>query len=122
MRARVSPLTRQHLRPLATAPKLNWKTLGFDFTPTSSMLIYNWKDGAWDKGQLKEDFTLNIHALSNALHYGQAIFEGLKAFHCKDGMVRVFNSRPTRSDCTMAPAGCTCRRCRPRCSMRRWTA
>ena len=36
---------------------------------------------------------LNIHALSNALHYGQAIFEGLKAFHCADGNVRVFNSK-----------------------------
>jgi branched-chain amino acid aminotransferase len=81
---------RQHLRPLSA--KLPWKTLGFDFTPTSSMLIYNWKDGAWDGGKLQEDFTLKIHALSNALHYGQAIFEGLKAFHCKDGMVRVFNA------------------------------
>jgi branched-chain amino acid aminotransferase len=69
-----------------------WKQLGFDFTPTRSMVRYNWKDGSWDDGTLKQDFNLNIHALSNVMHYGQAIFEGLKAFHCRDGKVRVFNS------------------------------
>lgn len=56
------------------------------------MLVHNWKDGSWDGGKMQNDFHLNIHALSNVLHYGQAIFEGLKAFHCEDGKVRVFNS------------------------------
>ena len=76
----------------AAKPKLAWKSLGFDFTPTNAMLVHNHKDGAWDAGVLQSDFNLSIHALSNVLHYGQAIFEGLKAFHCADGKVRVFNS------------------------------
>jgi len=80
-------------RSLSTQPNIQWSSLGFDFTPTQSMLKHNWKDGSWDEGSLQEDFNLNIHALSNVMHYGQAIFEGLKAFHCKDGTVRVFNSR-----------------------------
>jgi len=33
---------------------------------------------------------INIHISATALHYGQACFEGLKAFHCKDGKVRIF--------------------------------
>ena len=33
---------------------------------------------------------INIHIMSNALHYGQALFEGVKAFHCADGKVRIF--------------------------------
>jgi len=57
------------------------------------MVKYNWADGGWDGGVLQSDFNLNIHALSNVMHYGQAIFEGLKVFHCKDGAVRVFNSQ-----------------------------
>lgn len=41
---------------------------------------------------MSHDPYINLHITSNALHYGQAIFEGLKAFHCKDGRVRVFAS------------------------------
>ena len=84
-------------RRLASTPAspsgLAWKTMGFDFIQTRSMLRYNWSDGAWDSGTLENEFSLTIHPLSNALHYGQAIFEGLKAFHCPDGNIRVFNSR-----------------------------
>jgi len=88
-----SLLGRRATRHFASAAGIQWKQLGFDFTPTRSMVKYNWADGSWDDGILKTDFNLNIHALSNVMHYGQAIFEGLKAFHCKDGTVRVFNSQ-----------------------------
>ena len=43
------------------------------------------------------------------MHYGQACFEGLKAFQCKDGKVRVF--RPTENADRMAQS-CT-RICMP---------
>lgn len=33
---------------------------------------------------------MKLHIASTALHYGQACFEGMKAFHCKDGKVRIF--------------------------------
>mmetsp|Transcript_43330 Transcript_43330/g.113891 ORF Transcript_43330/g.113891 Transcript_43330/m.113891 type:complete len:358 (-) Transcript_43330:249-1322(-) len=78
-------------RSLSTQP-IQWKSLGFNFTPTRSMIKYNFADGKWDDGVLQQDFNLNVHALSNVMHYGQGIFEGLKAFHCKDGTVRAFNS------------------------------
>ena len=42
----------------------------------------------WDAGTSTPDFNVTIHGLSNVLHYGQGLFEGLKAFHCKDGKVR----------------------------------
>jgi len=84
---------RRFSRSLSTVIGKPWKSLGFDFTPTRSMVRYSWKDGSWDEGALQPELSLTIHPLSNALHYGQAIFEGLKAFHCEDGKVRVFNSR-----------------------------
>ena len=70
----------------------DWSKLGFDFYPTRSMLRHDWQGESWDAGTLQQDFNLNIHALSNVLHYGQGLFEGLKAFHCHDGTVSVFNS------------------------------
>lgn len=33
---------------------------------------------------------MQVHIASTALHYGQACFEGLKAFHCADEKVRIF--------------------------------
>merc|ERR1719210_1637781 len=34
-----------------------------------------------------------MHVNCVALHYGQCVWEGLKAFHCKDGSVRIFNDK-----------------------------
>lgn len=76
----------------SSAEGIDFAKLGFDFTPTRSMVKYHWKDGSWGAATVSSDFMLNIHGLSNVLHYGQGIFEGLKAHHCADGHVRVFNS------------------------------
>lgn len=43
---------------------------------------------------------IKVHVGSTALHYGQAAFEGLKAFHCQDGKVRIF--RPNENARRMA--------------------
>lgn len=75
----------------APSADLDWATLGFAYQPTKTMIRYNWKDGSWDNGVMSTDFDVKIHSLSNVLHYGQGIFEGLKAFHCADGTVRTFN-------------------------------
>ena len=34
--------------------------------------------------------TINIHMAATCLHYSQEGFEGLKAFRCPDGKVRIF--------------------------------
>mmetsp|Transcript_11804 Transcript_11804/g.21879 ORF Transcript_11804/g.21879 Transcript_11804/m.21879 type:complete len:365 (+) Transcript_11804:185-1279(+) len=90
-------LTRQAARALsssAPAPPTDWKALGFGYVPTKSNVRYNfdWNNG-WDKGELSSDEYVNIHLLSNVIHYGQSIFEGLKAFHLKDGSVTAFNPK-----------------------------
>ena len=42
---------------------------------------------------------------ATALHYGQSLFEGLKAFACKDGSVRLFRRRRTRRGWREEPRG-----------------
>ncbi len=69
---------------------IEWEKLGFEFRPTKSNLRYTYSDGAWDDGALYETYDITLSVASNCLHYGQAVFEGLKAFRCKDGEVRVF--------------------------------
>ena len=48
------------------------------------------KDGKWNGGSLTEDPNITIHEGSNVFHYGQAIFEGLKAYRRKDGTIGLF--------------------------------
>lgn len=64
----------------------------FNYVETRSNIRFTYQDGKWDKGQLYNDPHMPMHIMASVLHYGQALFEGLKAFHCKDGKVRVFNS------------------------------
>jgi len=69
---------------------IDWKSLGFSYMDTRCHIRYVWRDGAWDKGELVADPYLKMHIAATCLHYGQEAFEGLKAFRCKDGKVRVF--------------------------------
>jgi len=90
---RQSFVKTQQLTARALSTGLDWSKLGFDFYPTRSMLRFEHNGDGWDGGTVQQDFNITIHALSNVLHYGQGLFEGLKCFHCADGTVRVFNSR-----------------------------
>ncbi len=69
---------------------INWDELGFSYMDVKCHIRYVWRDGQWDGGTLVEDPHLNIHVASTALHYGQAAFEGLKAFAGEDGQIRLF--------------------------------
>lgn len=59
------------------------------------------KDGKWGEIEISQSETINIHIAATALHYGQELFEGIKAFRGKDGKIRIFrleeNARRARS-------------------------
>ncbi len=69
---------------------IDWKSLGFSYMDTNCHVRYVWKDGQWDAGELVTSPTMPIHIAATALHYGQAAFEGLKAFRRKDGKASLF--------------------------------
>ncbi|RMG33803.1 MAG: branched-chain amino acid aminotransferase [Methanobacteriota archaeon] len=63
-------------------------TFGTNFT--DRMLLREYKDGAWQRARIMpfQNFTLSPAAL--VFHYGQAIFEGLKAFRQQNGRIVLF--------------------------------
>lgn len=69
---------------------IDWSTIGFKYIKTDFRYISRWKDGKWDEGELVEDNMLCISEGSTALHYGQACFEGLKAYSTKEGKIQLF--------------------------------
>eukprot|EP00929_Paragymnodinium_shiwhaense_P112899 TRINITY_DN8115_c0_g2_i1.p1 TRINITY_DN8115_c0_g2~~TRINITY_DN8115_c0_g2_i1.p1 ORF type:complete len:537 (+),score=111.33 TRINITY_DN8115_c0_g2_i1:93-1703(+) len=79
-------------KPLSSAP-LDWASLTFDVTPTVGRAEMVYRDGSWSKCEFVAGSDVRLHMFANVLHYGQEVFEGLKAFHCKDGNVRVFNDK-----------------------------
>ncbi len=70
--------------------ELDWSNLTFSYRPTTCHVEYHWKDGKWDEGELKKEPYLKLSIAAECLHYGQAAFEGLKAYRGEDGKVRIF--------------------------------
>lgn len=64
---------------------MDWANLGFEYRDVNSHVKFTFKDGRWDEGELVHDPYVKVHVANTGLHYGQSVFEGLKAFHCKDG-------------------------------------
>ena len=69
---------------------LEWTNLTFGLLKTDWNIRYTWRDGQWDGGVLTADDSVSMHMAATCLHYGQACFEGLKAFEQKNGDVAVF--------------------------------
>ncbi|MCB0738686.1 MAG: branched-chain amino acid aminotransferase [Bacteroidetes bacterium] len=52
---------------------------------TDHMLVADYKDGEWVSASIKPFGRLDMHPAMSALHYGQSIFEGLKAYKNQKG-------------------------------------
>ncbi|MDD6281338.1 MAG: branched-chain amino acid aminotransferase [Muribaculaceae bacterium] len=70
--------------------EIDWSTLGFGYVPTDYNVRCYYRDGKWGEIEISSSETIEMHIAATALHYGQEIFEGLKAFRGKDGKVRIF--------------------------------
>ena len=72
--------------------------LQFGNTFTDHMLEIKWSEsGGWEKPVILPLHDFTFHPAAKVLHYAQTLFEGMKAYHCADGKVRLF-----RPDMNMA--------------------
>ncbi|HOK05392.1 MAG TPA: branched chain amino acid aminotransferase, partial [Victivallales bacterium] len=69
---------------------LDWKKLGFEYIKTRAHVRASWEDGKWGKLKIFKKDYISMSIAATCLHYGQACFEGLKAFSTKDGKVKIF--------------------------------
>ena len=85
------PFTDQSPRP---PQETGWDDqLGFSYREQDAMWLARWTPGkGWEPGQLYEHqgATLELSPGAEVLHYGQALFEGLKARCTRDGKVVLF--------------------------------
>ena len=83
---------------------LDWSNLSFGYRRTDYNVRCYYRDGKWGEIEVCSDEYLKLHMAATCLHYGQEAFEGLKAYRCPDGKVRVF-----RMDENAARLQSTCR-------------
>ncbi|KAF9143856.1 hypothetical protein BG015_000285 [Linnemannia schmuckeri] len=76
--------------PPAPTSAIDWDSLGFKWIDTNGHVKYIFKDGKWDQGEFVRDSYIKMHVCAPCLNYGQECFEGIKAFRCKDGQIRIF--------------------------------
>lgn len=68
--------------------------LGFGKVFSEHMVIVPFREGeGWLQGELKPFGPLTISPAANVLHYGQAIFEGFKAYRQPDGGIKSFRPK-----------------------------
>lgn len=82
---------------------LDFDNLGFNFVPTSKMFVSRYAEGKWQDEGLVDQGLFWIHPAATVLHYGQALFEGMKARRTARGEIVLF--RPADNARRMA-AGC----------------
>ncbi|MCF8282527.1 MAG: branched-chain amino acid aminotransferase [Bacteroidales bacterium] len=75
-------------------PEVDFDNLPFGRTFSDHMFVCDYYDGAWHNPRIEPFHNLSLHPATMALHYGQAIFEGMKASITNDGTPMLF--RPER--------------------------
>ena len=69
------------------------KNLPFGKTFADHMFIADYREGEWNNLRIVPYGYMPISPASPAIHYGQAVFEGLKAYRGKEGEALVFRPR-----------------------------
>ncbi len=69
---------------------IDWSNLGFGYVKTDKRFVANYKNGAWDEGQLTDDANVVISECAGVLQYAQTCFEGMKAYTTENGKIVVF--------------------------------
>jgi branched-chain amino acid aminotransferase len=69
---------------------VDWVNLAFGNTFSDHMFSMDYENGAWGNGKVMPFQNIPMHPAMSAIHYGQSIFEGLKAYKCKSGKINIF--------------------------------
>ena len=66
---------------------VNLNEVQFGKTMTDHMVIAHFKDGAWTEPEIVPFQNLSLSPATSALHYGQAVFEGMSAYANNDDAI-----------------------------------
>lgn len=70
--------------------QVDWENLPFGKVFSDHMLVMEYADGKWQTPEIMPFENLSMHPATSALHYGQSIFEGMKANRMMNGEIQIF--------------------------------
>ena len=73
--------------------KPDFSKLGFGKYFTDHMLVMDYENGAWKEPEIVPYAPFEMDPSTTVLHYGQGIFEGLKAYKNAEGKITLFRPR-----------------------------
>lgn len=71
-------------------PEVDWNNLSFGHYVSDHMFVCRYKNGNWQQPQIMPFQNISLPPTALALHYGQSVFEGMKAFRMQDGSINIF--------------------------------
>ena len=66
------------------------RSIPFGKVPTGHMFVAEYNHGVWENARITPFADLIMSPLALCLHYGQTVFEGMKAFATEDGGINIF--------------------------------
>lgn len=69
---------------------VNWDLLPFGKIFSDHMFVMEYANGAWQQGEILPFGPIAMHPAMSAIHYGQSIFEGMKAYRNQNNEVIMF--------------------------------
>lgn len=69
---------------------VDWENLPFGRIFSDHMVVMDYENGAWKKPEIVPFEDLSLTPATSVLHYGQTIFEGMKAYRNKENEVFLF--------------------------------
>ena len=88
---------------------VDWNHLEFGRYVSDHMFLSLYHDGDWQDPQILPFQNISLSPTALALHYGQSIFEGMKAFRMQDGTINIFRIKKHHERLNKSPARINCR-------------
>jgi len=70
--------------------QIDWDNLAFGKSFSDHMFMMEYAQGEWKQARIVPFEPIPMHPAMSAIHYGQSIFEGLKAYRGKNGKIAIF--------------------------------
>jgi branched-chain amino acid aminotransferase len=70
--------------------EVDWNNIELGAYTTDHMLVCDFSNGGWQMPEIQPYGPFTLPPTTLALHYGQTIFEGMKAFRTESGRVHIF--------------------------------
>ncbi len=70
--------------------EVDFDNVPFGKVYSDHMFLANYSDGKWGNLRIEPYQNLSLSPANSAIHYGQSIFEGMKAFKMKNGKISIF--------------------------------